>query len=444
MVSSRLALLSAAAGAVAGMLVALALGAGSRSADDPGSDPSDRVAGAVQLATPSTSTTTTTSTSTTTTVPVQFESLRGVVEAMTPEELALQLVVTGAVGTDMEVPIQQNGGSLCLGGLFVSDTAENFGGPRPEDARAAIARLATAAADGCDIGPLVVTDAEAGSVLRVPVTPVAAPEVFEAAYGGGDDREALHRLGSDTLLLATELRGLGVHVNLGIVADVDADPGFYMARTGRTFGRDPSVVSVMVGEMVAAHCHVGVAAALKHFPNQGSTPEDPHSSLSRSVGTIDDWRSRGAVPYLDHLDAPVVLAGHIVYEDVDAGLPASLSRAIITGLLREELGYGGVIITDELLVMNGAHAGSTLAVERAVAAIEAGADLTLWIGPDHIGEIVAALAARIRADAIFREQVLGSVGRILRLKARFGLVDGLEATDFDLCPVGDADPFSTP
>ena len=98
---------------------------------------------------------------------------------------------------------------------------------------------------------------------------------------------------------------------------------------------------------MTGHCNAGVAATLKHFPNQGATLNDPHLGESVSSNSLEQWRTFGAVPYVDS-NAPVVMTGHIRYPGIDGNRPASLSREITTGWLRTELGFAGVVITDDL------------------------------------------------------------------------------------------------
>jgi len=223
---------------------------------------------------------------------------------------------------------------------------------------------------------------------------------------------------------------IGVHVNFGVVADVDVGPGTYMDRQGRSFGADPAVVAAITGTMVEGHCAAGVAAALKHFPNQGSTVEDPHRLDSFSINDPDAWASFGALPYIE-TRAPLVMSGHIRFEGVDNGTPASLS-GVITSWLRADLAYDGVIVTDDMHVMRGVGSDLTPA-QRAIAALRAGADLALFVGADDAADIVAGLVAEASVDAAFADRIAESAARVLRLKGALGLIPGASASWFDWC-----------
>ncbi|MEM8708948.1 MAG: glycoside hydrolase family 3 N-terminal domain-containing protein, partial [Actinomycetota bacterium] len=142
------------------------------------------------------------------------------------------------------------------------------------------------------------------------------------------------------------------------------------------------------------------------------------------------WADFGALPYAD-TSAPLVMTGHIRYAGVDGGAPASLSP-VITGWLRNDLGYDGVIVTDDMHVMRGV--GSELTPgQRAVAAIRAGADLALFVGAIDAADIVQALVDEASIDAAFAARLEESAERVLRLKGALGLIPGASAEWFDWC-----------
>ena len=339
----------------------------------------------------------------------------GLIDDMTDEELAHQLVVTGLTGVDVERRLTGTVGSPCLGGVFVTETNVNWQPPDdPGEARDAIARIDAAAAD-CSTRPLIVTDAELGSVVRVPVEAPVATGAWTERFLTGDQYNTLLDLQEQVADYATALAGLGIDVNFGAVADVDTDPSHFMARSGRTFGSDPGIVAGLANAVIAGHCAAGVAAALKHFPNQGDTVGDPHAEPSVAVSDLATWRKTGRFPY-DTTVAPVVMTGHVFMEN-DPDRPASMSYAITTGLLRDDLGYDGVVVTDDLAEMRGATDVIADPGGRAVAAVRAGADLVFFVDDRLIPEVTVALTAEMGFDAVFRDQVLTSVRRVLALKA---------------------------
>ncbi len=384
----------------------------------------------VPSTTTSTSTTTTTTTTTTTLPPGTLE-LAALLDDMSLEEKAHQLVVGGASGAEVGATIEATLGSPCVGGVFVS---KNVGNWTPEaDLEAATAAIGaiSARAEACRVRPLITTDAEAGtSVLKVPVSPLPAPSSLVANHEA-EPGSTTEGLAEAAVAFATELGDAGVHVNLGVIADVDAGPDYYMARQGRSFGGDPPTVAAISGAIVEGHCRAGIAATLKHFPNQGSTAEDPHQLDSVSVNGPDGWAELGRIPYLDTV-SPLVMTGHIRYADIDHGTPATLSAEITTGWLREGLAYEGVIITDDLHGMRGVT-DELPAADRGAAAIAAGADLALYLSSESLSAVVEEIVRRAIEEPAFAERVDQSVERIVRLKAALGLVDELDPDWFELC-----------
>ena len=347
---------------------------------------------------------------------------------MSLTDKALALLVVGGPGTDLIPAVEQKAGSGCVGGVFFTEAAGNWSvGPNGSVSAAQV----LAPAGACEVAPLVVVDAEPGTrVLKVPVAPLAHPREF-GAVSAEDLPGAVAEFTARSTRFAADLAAAGVHLNLGAIVDVDVDAGHYMARQRRSFGGDPVVVQAFGEAMVTGHCDAGVAAALKHFPNQGAALADPHLGESVSSNSLAQWRTFGAVPYLG-TSAPVVMTGHIRYPGIDGGRPASLSAEITEGWLRGELGFDGVVITDDLATMRGVTIEGT-AGARAVASIEAGADLVLFVSHSEVEQIVASIIERATTDPAFLARVDASLDRLLRLKAAFGLVAPLDPDWFTLC-----------
>lgn len=410
-----------------GLLVAVALIVAVMGRDDGSGTPDDTTAETSDTApadstTSTTSTTTTSTTTTTTTLDPRLVTLGSEADeflaSITPEELAYRLVVTGLNGSNLENRLSGTVGSPCVGGLFLTESNDNWL-PEGDPAafRAAREALDTTvwADDACPYPPLITTDAELGSIVRVPATsPPGAPE-WTARYINGTPYDVLIDLQNEVGTYAGQLRDLGIDINFGVVADVATDPGHFMARQGRTFGDDPGLVSALSGAVVNGHCDAGVAATLKHFPNQGDTIEDPHRQRSTAVGGREEWETTGRLPY-EFTTAPVVMTGHI-FMDIDPFAPASMSPTV-TGLLRNELGYDGVVITDDLSTMRGASDAVADPGGRAVAAIRAGADLVLFVVDRDIPGVVAALTAEMETDPAFLDRSREALERVVDLHQR--------------------------
>ena len=176
----------------------------------------------------------------------------------------------------------------------------------------------------------------------------------------------------------------------------------------------------MVGAAVEGLQEAGVAAAVKHWPGHGATPVDSHELLPSLDIDRDQWERRERMPFVEAVDRDVaiVLVGHLALPQLDAtGDPATVSPTLVEELLREELGFDGVVMTDAL------NMGAVDAIPQrqlVVDAILAGADVVLI--PPSLEEASAALADAVADGTISAERLDRSVTRVLRLKDRLGLL----------------------
>lgn len=258
--------------------------------------------------------------------------------------------------------------------------------------------------------PLVAVDQEGGHVRRVPwVGPErAAPQ--QAAAG---------TVRADAAAAARELRSVGIMITFAPVADVPSVRGAALA--GRAFSRDPAVVSAAVAAAVRGWRSGGVAATAKHFPGIGAAP----ANTDHAVVTIHHSRARlealDLPPFRAAIAAgvPLVMVGHARYPALDPSRIASQSRPIVEGLLRDELGFRGVVVTDSMEAQASLSTGSITAVsERAV---RAGADLILLTGRGSYQPVFDHLLAIAKRDPAFRARVRESSARVLALKSRGAL-----------------------
>ena len=209
---------------------------------------------------------------------------------------------------------------------------------------------------------------------------------------------------------AREIAALGIDGNLAPVVDLGTRPDGPLARKGRTFGPDAGTVVECARDLIAGHHAEGVATCLKHFPGLGSAILDTHAALP-VLGEGFDADAELA-PYRGILgsdDPPaMVMAGHVVWTDVDAERPASASSAVLMGVLRQALGFTGVIATDSL-DMGGAAPDGDGSVHAAVASMRAGADLLMDAvnlgGPGEgishpAGRLAAALAEAVESGTV--------------------------------------------
>lgn len=177
---------------------------------------------------------------------------------------------------------------------------------------------------------------------------------------------------------AREARACGIHVNFGPVADVNSDPRNPIIAT-RSFGTDPAQVAELAAAFVRGTQRVGVLATPKHFPGHGNTHEDSHEALPSVTLSREELEACDLVPFRAAIDAGAacVMTAHVRYPGLDpSGEPATLSRLILHDLLREDMGFQGLVITDSMLMagVKDRHENET---ELALAALAAGADVLL-------------------------------------------------------------------
>jgi beta-N-acetylhexosaminidase len=262
---------------------------------------------------------------------------------------------------------------------------------------------------------LISTDQEGGAlVFRLSAPATAMPG--NMALGAGRSAADAHRSAE---VIGTELAAVGINQNYAPVADVNVNPANPVIGI-RSVGEDPDLVADLVAAQVDGYHDGGVAAVAKHFPGHGDTSVDSHFGLPEVTHTREQLEAIDLPPFQAAIDEGVdtIMTAHVVLRSIDpSGEPATMSEPILTGLLREELDYDGLIVTDAL-DMRGAS--STYPPHVApVEAVQAGAD-QLVLAPQMDVAVNAVLAAVRRGDIATR-RLDESVYRILRLKMQRGL-----------------------
>ena len=259
----------------------------------------------------------------------------------------------------------------------------------------------------------IAVDEEGGTVNRVSRNPLLRPEPFASPqdlYQQG----GLQRIVEDTKEKCSLLSGLGINLNLAPVCDLSQDPDDFIY--DRSFGQDARHTASYVREVVQTMTRSRMGCALKHFPGYGGNV-DTHTGIAYDHRPYETFRSEDFLPFRAGIEsgAGMVLVSHNVVVCMDDRLPASLSPEVHR-VLREELGFGGVILTDDLVMDGAGEFGS--AEEIAVLAVQAGNDLLC--SSEFELQIPAVLDA-VRSGKIPMEQIDQSVLRILRLKQSLGL-----------------------
>jgi len=275
--------------------------------------------------------------------------------------------------------------------------------------------LQTVATDSNGLGLLVAVDQEGGRVNRI----TDQVTVFPAASDLAGDVDAVTEA---SYVTGQQLQRQGINVVLAPVADVvvPGRPGFI---GDRSFGADPEIVAEMVSGSVNGLQQAGVAAAVKHWPGHGATGTDSHLRLPELDVDRTMWEERERPPFDAAIasDVAIVVVGHLAVPGLDdTGTPATLSEVIIDDLLRQEMGFDGVVMTDAL---NMGAVGQFDEGQIAVDAILAGADILLV--PPDLAAAYESLIEAAESEVLGPDRLDESIGRILTLKQKLGLLPDL-------------------
>ena len=281
-----------------------------------------------------------------------------------------------------------------------------------EQAQDMLSSLQTFSRDRTGLPLFTFVDEEGGTVARISGQFADVPAIADmAVIGSTGDPEQAREVGET---IGGTLADLGFNADFAPVADVLTDP--YNTVIGpRSFGSDPYLVAEMASAAGQGLESQGVYAVYKHFPGHGNTAQDSHEGSAYTDKTLEELRACELIPFQAAVDngASFIMTGHISLPQVtEADLPASLSYEITTELLREEMGFDGIVVTDALNM--GAVADLYSSGEAAVLAIEAGADMLLM--PVDAWGAKEALLEAVRSGRIPEERIDQSVRRILRVK----------------------------
>ncbi|MEV6675467.1 glycoside hydrolase family 3 N-terminal domain-containing protein [Streptomyces erythrochromogenes] len=302
-----------------------------------------------------------------------------------------------------------------LGGIVYFAWAHNTRAPQQIAALSAGLQQ-TALTTGARIPLLLSTDQEHGAVARIgrPATLFPGAMALGASGSAADALRAARIAGA-------ELAAMGIRQDYAPVADVNVNPANPVIGV-RSFGSDPHAVAELVAAQVRGYQGAGVAATAKHFPGHGDTETDSHVGLPVMRHTRAAWEELDEPPFRAAVEAGVdaIMTAHIVFPALDpSGDPATLSRPIVTGILRERLGFQGVVVTDALDM---AGVRQKYGDERVpVLALLAGCDQLL--NPPDLPLAHRSVLEAVASGELTEARVEESVLRILELKSRRGLFD---------------------
>ncbi|MEU6274632.1 glycoside hydrolase family 3 protein [Streptomyces populi] len=317
---------------------------------------------------------------------------------------ALTVLQPGFTGTTApDWLLRRLGEGLASVGLFGRNIAS------PEQLAALTAQLRAERED-----VLVAIDEEGGDVTRLEVR-TGSSFPGNHALGAVDDVALTEQV---ALELGRRLAACGVNLNWAPSADVNSNPANPVIGV-RSFGADTGLVARHTAAYVTGLQAAGVAACTKHFPGHGDTAVDSHHALPRIDADLSVLQSRELVPFRAAIAAGsrAVMSAHILVPALDPDRPATLSRRILTGLLREELGYEGLIVTDGMEMQ---AIAATYGIERgSVLAIAAGADAICVGGgladDDTVRRLRDALVSAVRSGELSEERLADAANRVRAL-----------------------------
>jgi beta-N-acetylhexosaminidase len=331
--------------------------------------------------------------------------------AQTPAVLAGQALVAGFPGTELPPELRKAAGRGELGGFVLFK--RNLG--EPEAQIETTAELCADLIASCpeDLPPFLAVDQEGGRVQRLGRPVVQLPPM--RALGRLDDLALTERAAA---LLGRQLAALGFNLDFAPVLDVDSNPHNPVIGD-RSFGSEPERVARHGLAFARGLQGAGVLACGKHFPGHGDTAQDSHLALPRLDHELARLHRIELAPFRATLtELPTLMTAHIVFGALDAERPATLSRAVITDLLRGQLGYRGVVFSDDLeMKAISDHYG---VAEAACEAIGAGCDaLLVCREPELCLQAHEALARRAEREPAFAQRLADAATRSLALRRRF-------------------------
>ncbi|PRY59434.1 beta-N-acetylhexosaminidase [Knoellia remsis] len=358
---------------------------------------------------------------------------RGWVEStiarMTLEEKVGQLFVQNVYGKDATTPDDRNlplygvaspaevVQKYHLGGIIYFAWTDNVANPTQIAGLSnGLQQAALSQPSKVKVPLQVAVDQEQGVVTRIgpPATQFPGSMALGAGRSTEDARTAARITGE-------ELRAMGINVDFAPVADVNVNPLNPVIGT-RSFSSRPDLAASMVAAQVQGYQDDGnVAASAKHFPGHGDTATDSHVAFPVITHTREQWEQIDRPPFQAAIDKGIdmIMTAHLSFPALDdSGNPATLSKPILTGLLREELGYEGVIVTDALNMQGVRDLYGD--AEVAVRALEAGVDQLLMT--PAMDEAYAAVLGAVRSGRISEKAINDKLRRVLALKVRRGIV----------------------
>ena len=291
-------------------------------------------------------------------------------------------------------------------------------------------------------GLLIAVDQEGGRVVRLEEGTTTPGNMALGAIG---DAEVTEQMAS---IIASEISALGFNTDFAPVVDVNNNPKNPVIGT-RSFSDDPQVVATQTAAYIKGLSNYDVIGSLKHFPGHGDTATDSHTGLPLINKTLEELKSNELIPYIKNMnDIEMFMTAHIVYPQIETdtytsiyngskiNLPATLSKTILTDILRDDLGFQGVVVTDamEMDAINKHFAkadSARLAINAGVDIILMPVDISTTNGINELKNYISNICSQVESGVISLNRINESVRRILKLKSNHQLLQGYQMSEKD-------------
>ncbi|MCK1987751.1 MAG: beta-N-acetylhexosaminidase [Lysinibacillus fusiformis] len=335
------------------------------------------------------------------------------INQMTLDEKLGQMMFAGVSGTSLQQETKSLIRDYKVGGLILY--ANNL--ETPQQTVSLMNDLMTA--NGTNRLPLFLgTDQEGGKVVRLPGPLKNFPT--NQKIGQINQPQFSYEIGQ---LLGEQLKAFGFNLDFAPVMDVNSNPNNPIIGD-RSFSNRPDIVSQLGIQTMQGLESQQVIPVIKHFPGHGDTSVDSHLELPKVSKSLDDLNKLELIPFKAAIDkgVDVVMVGHILLPKIDQQYPSSMSKVIITGLLRNQLGFDGVVMTDDMTMK--AITNHVSIGQAAVDSVKAGNDIILIAHEfANVTTAIDALKVAVKNGEISEQQINDSVRRIIQLKEKYQLVN---------------------
>lgn len=350
----------------------------------------------------------------------EVDKIKDKVESMSLEEKIGQLFIVGFEGEEINDEIVDLVKNQKVGGLIYF--SRNI-----VDSNQIINLNNEIKAIEKDIPLFISVDEEGGVVSRVPEEFVKLPS--SGYIGQFNDENLSYNVGK---IIAKELNSLGFNMDFAPVLDIDSNPNNTVIEE-RAFGNNSEIVSRLGIKTMEGIKDGKIIPVVKHFPGHGDTDVDSHYGLPIVKKTLEELENLEFIPFKNAIDngADVVMISSIILESIDNEYPATMSKKVTTDILRDSLGFDGVIATDDMTM--GAIVDNYNLADAVIMSINAGSDLVLVChGYDDIINSIVAVKDAVNSKIISEEKIDESVYRILKLKDKYNVNNKIIGNDIDI------------